>query len=701
MQRTVIRTSYTFFIFLLSLHLSYAQLGKEAWHWQFGLNAAMDFSSGTPVTGTSAIWVDGGSASISDPNTGQLLFYTDGMQVWDKNNNQMPNGFGMMSGLPGTNQNATQAALIVPKPGSPAIYYVISADQGGEISYPNFPNRGVHYSIVDMGLNGGLGDVTTKNILLTPPPTTEKLTAIRHCNGNDYWIIDHPFNSNTFNAYLLTSSGLSLNPVASNVGTVQSNLSGKYYETSGYMKASPNGKKLACAFDVLSMNFIELFDFDNATGIVSNAIKIPYILPYYIQDGVYSVAFSPDNSKLYATDWLVGLWQYDLSSNNASTITNSQTTIYGYYPCYLEAAQLGPDGKIYISMSDNKLSVINNPNALGLACNFQLNAITLPAGATAESGLPNFIDANNPFASNPYPSQSYYVPLCSFPSYTLTANGNSTYQWSNGDTTQSINIDTFGVYGVSYINAQGCIEKDTFHITQNHPLPINILHDTSQCNNQLSPINVNATYANVHAYLWSDGFTSPIHAITNEGSYWVDYTFTDLCISRDSFSYTINNAPHINLGEDTILCLGNTLLLNASNPSSTYGWSTGQTTPLITINTPNTYWVKVTNQYNCVSTDSLIVFPETRLFDIIIPNIVTPNNDGINDFIDFSKYRFSELQLYIYNRWGAKVFESTDPTCVWKPTEEDGTYYYVAQYVISCGIERQQKAVKGFISVMR
>ena len=151
-----------------------AQVGKEAWHWQFGQNCALDFSSGIPVAGVSKINVLEGCASISDRNTGQLLFYTDGDSVWDKNNNRMPNGIGLINGIQGT---TTQAATIVPKPDSSNIYYLITADAIYQ------PNRGVFYSVVDMNLNGGLGDVTIKNVLLTPPPTTEKVVATRHCNG--------------------------------------------------------------------------------------------------------------------------------------------------------------------------------------------------------------------------------------------------------------------------------------------------------------------------------------------------------------------------------------------------------------------------------------------------------------------------------------------------------------------------------------
>jgi hypothetical protein len=444
------------------------------------------------------------------------------------------------------------------------------------------------------------------------------------------------------------------------------------------------------------LDFVEIFDFDNSTGIISNPIKITS--NYY---GVYGVAFSPDNSKLYTAIESTGLFQYDLTSNNASIILSSVTTIFSIpnnlvTHWYVGAIQLATDGKIYMSVYDStKLAVINNPNKLGLNCNFSLNGTTLPIGALSKGGLPNFIEANNPFRS-----QSYNIPLCNFSSYTITANGNSNYQWLNGDTTQSISINAFGNYWVSYVSPQGCKEIDTFHVTQAQVPVINILHDTSQCNNLVTPIIENATDTNVVSYLWSDGFTSPTRTITVAGNYWVNYTLNNFCVSRDSFSYLINNAPLVNLGDDTTFCLGN-LTLNTFNPSSSYLWSTGQTTSNITVTSPNIYWVKVTNQYSCINADTLIVHPELSAFNFVLPNIVTPNNDGINDFIDFGKYQFSSLQLDIYNRWGLKVFESNNPNCIWRPTEDDGTYYYVIQYTINCGTETQNKTLKGFTTLIR
>ena len=136
--------------------------------------------------------------------------------------------------------------------------------------------------------------------------------------------------------------------------------------------------------------------------------------------------------------------------------------------------------------------------------------------------------------------------------------------------------------------------------------------------------------------------------------------------------------------------------LNAFNSSSTYNWSTSQTSSSIIATKAATYWVKVTNQYSCVAYDTLIVHPETSLFNFSMPNIVTPNNDNINDEIDFGKYQFSALQLEIYNRWGNKIFESTDPNCIWKPNanDVDGTYFTNLQYRIDCGENSQTKNIK-------
>ncbi|HKC67656.1 MAG TPA: hypothetical protein VKG26_05460, partial [Bacteroidia bacterium] len=388
----MVKKLFILFIILLVQVCTKAQPGKEAWHWYFGQSSTLDFSSGMPVAGIGQLSTIEGSASISDENTGQYLFSAAKNYALNKTGNILYNSYGLLGAY-----SSTQSDLIVRKPGSSTLFYVITCDEAGPA------NKGVHYSVVDMTLALGLGGVTLKNKVLTPPPCTEKLTGARHCNGVDYWVLTHPFNSNAFNAYLLTSTGLDTVPVVSNTGTVHANLSHYYDEEAGYMKISPDGKKIALGICSDSLPILEILDFNNNTGVVSNPITIntgP-------GSGPYGVSFSPDNSKLYTTSNLLDnvtqqIFQYDLSSGVAATIIASKTLIaqttshIGNYSNEFGALQIAPDGKIYATRSViDTLAVINNPNNLGAGCNFNLSGFSiLPHYSTYSFGLPNFIDAN-------------------------------------------------------------------------------------------------------------------------------------------------------------------------------------------------------------------------------------------------------------------------------------------------------------------
>jgi hypothetical protein len=142
----------------------------EANIWYFGQLAGLDFNSGNPVALTDGqMQTNEGCATISNSG-GQLLFYTDGKTIWDKNHNIMPNGTGLLG-----HSSSTQSAIIIPKPGSSTIYYVFTVIDLGNPA-------GVCYSEVDISLNGGFGMVTTKNVQLLTP-ACEKLTAIKKSNS--------------------------------------------------------------------------------------------------------------------------------------------------------------------------------------------------------------------------------------------------------------------------------------------------------------------------------------------------------------------------------------------------------------------------------------------------------------------------------------------------------------------------------------
>lgn len=366
---------------------------KQGNIWYFGNHAGLDFNSGSaiPLTDGQTYPYDAtpieGTAVISD-SSGALLFYTNGMKIWNKNHQVMPNGNGILSSF-----SSTQSALIVPQPGSSRYFYVFTTDD----FYLHELEYGFRYSIVDICLDSGLGDVMVnqKNILLLDT-VAEKLTAIRHANGLDYWIIVHKFFSDAFYSYHLSTSGI-INTVISHVGSfhpLQTALQDNWASI-GYLKASPDGSKIAIVNANTGPHAIaEYFDFDKNTGIVSNWINLQTQSNFQNNYQYYGISFSPDNSKLYITHCLNqnGIYQFDLNAGNGNrdSVIASKTRITGQEWSW--SLQLATDGKIYSTSQGQYLSVINNPNNAGIACNFIDSAIYLNTGITS-IGLPNFIDS--------------------------------------------------------------------------------------------------------------------------------------------------------------------------------------------------------------------------------------------------------------------------------------------------------------------
>ncbi len=345
----------------------------EANIWYFGQNAGLDFNSGSPVP-----LLDGqintleGCAVLSN-NLGQLLFYTDGITIYNRNHNVMQNGTGLL-GHPST----TQSATIVPKPGNPNLFYVFTIDRGG------FAN-GFRYSIIDLTLDGGLGGVTTDKNVLVYTPTCEKISIVKHANNIDFWIVTHSFPGTTFYTHLLTSTGINSTPVVSNVGVFVPNNDPDH--TLGYMKFSPAGNKVAVAHFIL--NTLQLFDFNNSTGALSNPITlIDESITGTLTNALYGLEFSPNGEVLYVGRGLDDmLFQFDLTAANIPASKFDYTFVNYLIP---SALQLGPDGKIYIAHQQSAfLSVISNPNTLGIGCDIQEISVPL-GGRLCLAGLPSF-----------------------------------------------------------------------------------------------------------------------------------------------------------------------------------------------------------------------------------------------------------------------------------------------------------------------
>lgn len=383
--------------------------GKQANNWEIYNGAGINFNTSPPSALTTGqlyglpfddyqdLYSEA-TSSISDSN-GNLLFYTNGVTVWDKNHAVMPNGEGLLG-----DATSTQGALIVAKPGSSNIYYIFTTRYAihYDLNYEAYGS--VRYSEVDITLNNGLGAVTeNKNIVLLDEnldliySNEEKLTSVHHSDGVRVWVLARQDTS--YNAFLITGAGVSTVPVVSNIGSGRGDAS-----PGGQLKFSPDGTKLAVT-NPLGFGIIgtEVFYFDNTLGeITSTILTIRNDAATdidYEYGGIYSVEFSPNSRFIYLAGLNFStLHQFDLSAGNEQAILETGLLLYQNLtlsPLFKSSQlQVASDGKIYMSsLNSPVLHVIDYPNNAGTAAGFDANGAFDLAGKVSGSGLPNMVQS--------------------------------------------------------------------------------------------------------------------------------------------------------------------------------------------------------------------------------------------------------------------------------------------------------------------
>lgn len=446
-------------LFLVWGNCCWAQ--KEYNTWIFVDSCSLVFNNGQVIANTIPNPIQGCSAMICDKHTGQLLFYSDGQSAFDRNGNIMPNGASLKGcGI------SSQGALIVPNPGDDSSYYLFTTDCTHAAGF-----NGLNYNIVDMRLNGGLGDIAKKNIFLCDN-LSEKVTAVHACSFDGYWIITYVDSLHDFFAWRLTANGIAKDSPVISPSSFPGYPAG-YDHDIGYLRASPNGDMLMAAYGVIlndTCNY--LYNFNKTTGAISLLMKVPWTngKENEVQSG-FGISFSSDNSKVFFT-------------NNRGPFSNGYTTIYQFdlstkiiTPIYqinvdtglLAAMQIGLDGRIYVANSySHYVAIINQPNAAGLACNFSLNGVSIKPNRTFWD-LPNNIDAMY-YPDTLFKPNFTYNVNCEDSSIAFTDNSNLSAQewwWSFGDSASGSNNHSTlqnpthnytkkGTYTVSMWAYEGC-----------------------------------------------------------------------------------------------------------------------------------------------------------------------------------------------------------------------------------------------------
>ncbi len=516
-------------ILLLCVFSAYASAqNKQANNWYFGHNAGITFNT---ANGSPQPLYDGqidqseGCASISD-GAGNLLFYTDGLSVWNAQHDTMPNGKGL-TGHP----SSTMSAIVVPWPCRDSLYYLFTVPmrQG---------SPGLSYYIINMNLDGGLGDVINGSGQVLTGPTHEMVTSVKHANDTSFWVVTHIWETNTFRSFLIDKDSLHHQPVECSIGAVHS-----AYSITGYLKASIKGNYICCA--VCPDETFQLFDFNNETAQMSN----PLTFPRHVYNDAYGIEFSPDESKLYFSSYNFGgntiLMQYDIGLPDSAAIINSSVFLdsvsstsnpYG-------ALQIGPDSRIYTTRSGRPyLCRINFPNEAGLACRFEDSAVLLDNGSgnhLAYLGLPAFIQSF--FNQANFTWEGHCIGDTSFFAITDTASQDSVF-WDFGDPASGVAnySDSFfpyhiyedtGAYQVSVIGYNNNLNDTTVQEIFIHPLPVPLLPtDTGFCEDY----GVNLWPGNFQSYLWQNGTTDTSFYADTTLSVIVEVTDVQGCKATDS-----------------------------------------------------------------------------------------------------------------------------------------------------------------------
>lgn len=535
----------------------YEKQDQRANIWYFGQNAGLDFNTTPPTPlNDSAMNAAEGCSAISDRN-GFIIFYTDGVNVYDKNHNQIFTNLG-------GEQSATQSALIVPFPNDETLFYIFTTEE----VYGN-GNYQMEYSIFDLKQNNGDGAIISSNNLLFSK-STERIAS------NNNWLLAHEYGNSTFRAYPITDNGIG-SPVISDIGSAHS------YNVEengrGYMKFSQTSKVAVALSDPGNGNYIELFDFVNTTGKLINYKQID------LEENngqVYGIEFSPGGNKVFATilNGSNNFVEYFIDSIG-NPYLRQKTNESGQ----LGAIQAGPNGQLYVAQNGaSSLGTIFVTEDTTMNSNFQSNAQALAGGTTSNLGLPSFVQNVGTALQTPSITVSN---LCFGDLSEFVAVGTDIideYTWFFGDGgsdtgenvthtyaspgTYIVSVQITNRCGLNLILTENVVISDI-------PSPPTVPLTANICSGPITLTAANPAdpqFAD-YTYLWSTGETTNSIQVNQQSI--VDVTiFNDAGCTSFAQVLVADNRPQLDLGEDQTVCQDQTVLpLNAGNVGANYTWT--------------------------------------------------------------------------------------------------------------------------------
>ena len=648
------------FVLLLTLS-SFGQKKNNVW--TFGFQSGLNFNT-DPVTyqksklePENVAWY---SSAISDHN-GNLKFYTDGHKVWNRDGFEMPkhNNWWPWYGLD------TVMPLIVSQPGNDSLYYIFGIGSGFNA------NKLIGFT-TKMYNSGDLEEV------VYPRPTGAQtfyttltsdasllLAGTAHCNQKDVWLTTHT--PGALKTFLITQAGISPSPI---ISILDNNLVPDSEILGGTnIKFSANGERLV--IPLVRENKFVVLDFDNLTGKFSNPQKFQVPAGEKLED----VELSPDGNKIYFGSWYTeeidpgvfggdihSIYQYDLEAGAVSEIEQSIYKVNGFgdrVSCVRtcirlqRTMQLGPDGKIYVSMRftggrpnlDLSISVIEDPNKKGTDCRYRMNLIKTRVQAM-------WVTYN-------------YVRSGSF---SLRENG-------------------------IQIQKRTCADK---------PVEFALLFNRVD--------SVKWDFGDPLS--GADNFSTqlaPQHFYPAPGSYSARAIIYSRCIIDTAIKEVVIQ-PDVSIKvpdfiRDTFACVGQKLELDVTVPGATaYSWDNFLIFPERILDTAGMLSIAIYNDCSFDKKEFRFVYKECPC-EVFVPTAFTPNNDGLNDIFKpkFECYAV-DYKLKIFSRWGQVIYQSGDVNKGWNGKRGDlglpaAVYVWMVEYINPNTKEKFVK--KGTVALIR
>lgn len=718
----------TLFSALLLLNIAAVGQYQSPPVWLFGDHAGLDFRGGAPTPASSALSTHSSRPAIQCDDNGDVLFYADGLGIRDAAGSVMPGSENPIwnNYRSGWNLNAA----IVPHATDTNKYYVFNTfPSKGDPPYGAYFSGQLTYSVVDMSLNGGMGGVVSgQTHILLDKNTGHYMTVISGSKCNYWVVVQTGFTTRdySFKCYRVDEQGVSTTPVVSPfpvVPALNPNGNGTAVGArAGNIIYSHTRDKIIVSYE---SSDVTAYDFDRATGKVSNAVAL--LWPYKMAERVSSstipaICLSPDEQFLYTSGYSSTnpgagfvLNQYPLSMFGGQLSAGTPVTIFnpasrkflavedGNGIAYQKSAmQLGPDNKIYhcFTMGQSFVGCIEQPNTAGLACSFLPDKVKLQTGTFTTSSLP--APAFERKLVERGESTAMDTTACFDEPVILEApQGYAYYEWQDGSDTMSYNTNTEGVYYVISTDKKCRKRTDSFKVNY-IDFDVSLGPDIASCYD--TTLKILTDIPQGAGISWQDGSAMEEYPAQDYGEYYVTVS-SGKCVASDTLNY-IQEEFTVALPEDTVICTDNTIRLDVSTENASYMWQDGSADAYYDVHEMGTYSVALTLG-KCRAEDEIYVdemYCENCLAGV--PNAFTPNKDGLNDNIKpvfFPRCVINNYTFSIYNRFGERVFYTTDPKQGWDGLYKGfyadvGSYYY---YLTFTDQQQEEYLKKGDVLLLR